>query len=69
MLKSEAIEILEEILDTDGKLPSAEFILSELTKMGMYPPCRRDGKYDWEIVGSVPKMSPTRSITDGNKDS
>lgn len=68
MKRSECLEVIDYILaTTDNEL--ADRILKALEEAGVYPPCRRDGKYAWEAEDHVPKMSPTRSITDGNQDS
>jgi hypothetical protein len=68
MKRSECLTILIEVLNTTDHT-FADRVLKALEEAGVYPPCRRDGKYDWEAEDSVPKMSPTRSITDGNQDS
>lgn len=57
MKKSEAVDLLISLIEysnDEDRTPRenatrlAKEILEEIEKAGMYPPCRRDGKLDWD---------------------
>lgn len=49
MKRSEALTIISVEIDEELTTTAmAENILKALEEAGIYPPCRRDGKYQWE---------------------